>query len=215
MIGPCPYCGAELGPSESSLGCLSCRGGGTGTLRDDIVEVLEQSDVPLPHWDIKRLLDRETGYETPKTSLLMTVSGDARTCWGGKGIYGLYRHGLLPGVRDLGGVASVFLYVTADALDYREIWFAMRHTGYRSLETSVYYALTRAEREGLVERTWGVLWQRPTRTQLPQARVKTLLQTRGRDFEAVLERTERQLCAGLAERRRRIGILRRRNGEVG
>src|SRR5207244_4068903 len=103
---------------------------------------------------------RDRGYDVHNGSLLVWLGQDSRTCWGGKGIYGLYRHGLLPGVRDLGSAAAVFLYVTGLALDYREVWFVLRHAGYRSEEVSIYYALRRAQSYGLVSRTWGGSWRR-------------------------------------------------------
>lgn len=204
MIGKCPYCAAALGPAESSLGCLTCRAAGSGSNRDDIVEVLEQSEIPLPHWDIKRILDRDRGFAVHNGSLLVWLSQDARTCWGGKGIYGLYRHGLLPGVRDLGSAAAVFLYVTDRPVDYSELWFVLKYAGYRSEEISIYYALRRAEDYGLVVRTGGGRWRRPTREQLPEAKVRRLLGVRGADLETVLERTESQLESAQRERRRRL-----------
>jgi DNA-binding PadR family transcriptional regulator len=111
---------------------------------------------------------------------------------------------LLPGVRDLGSAAAVYLYVTDVSLDYREVWFVMKLAGYRAEEVSIYYALRRAEDYGLVTRTWGGSWRRPTREELPEARVRRLLGVRGQDFDAVLERTAEQLERGLAERRRRL-----------
>jgi hypothetical protein len=200
----CPYCGAQLGPAESALGCLTCRGGGDGSNQDDIVAVLEHSDIPLPHWDIKRLLDKNRGYPVHNGSLLVWLANDPRACWGGRGIYGLYRHGLLPGVRDLGTAGAIFLHVTGRALHYSQLWFVMKYAGYRSEELSIYYALRRAEEQGLVQRAWGGEWRRPPHEQLPDTRLKRLLGARGRDFELVLERTERQLQQALLERHRRL-----------
>jgi hypothetical protein len=156
VIDECPYRGSLLGPAENPLGCLTCRGGGSGSNRDDVIEVLEQSEIPLPHWDIKRVLDRDRAYSVHNGSLLVWLGQDGRACWGGKGIYGLYRHGLLPGVRDLGTPAALYLYVTDLVLDYREVWFVMKNSGYRSEEVSIYYALRRAEQYGLVTQTWAV-----------------------------------------------------------
>lgn len=204
MISVCPVCGAELGPAEDARGCVSCRRRGSRSNRDDVVEVLEQSQIPLPHWDIKRILDRERGYAVHNGSLLVWLADDRRTCWGGKGIYGLYRHGLLPGVRDLGTAAATFLYVTDQTLHYRELWFVMKHAGYRSEEASLYYALRRVQARGLVIATWSGGWRHPTRERLPAAKLKALLGARGRDFDLVVERTERQLQEGLAERERRL-----------
>ena len=204
MIGNCSYCGALLGPAESMYGCLTCRGARDGSNQDDIVAVLERSDVPLPHWDIKRLIDRERRYPIHNGSLLVWVSQDRRACWGGRGIYGLYRHGLLPGVRDLGAAAAVFLYATDLSLDSSQLWFALKHSGYRSEEASIYYALRRAESQGLAARTGGGRWRRPTREALPEARVKRLLGVVGQDFSAVIARTTAQLEEALAERQRRL-----------
>ena len=100
--------------------------------------------------------------------------------------------------RENGGPSSdlcAALYTADLALDYRQIWFAMRRAGYRSEEVSIYYALRRAESYGLVRRTWGARWQRPPGEQLPEAKLRQLLGARGRDFEVALERTASQLRA--------------------
>lgn len=202
MIRPCPFCGAVLGPSESAAGCLTCRGGGDGSNRDAVVAVLERSERPLPHWDVKRILERDQGYRVADGSILAWLA-DPRACWGGKGIYGLYRHGLLPGVRDLGAAASVFLYATERILHHSELWFAMRYAGYQAEEASVYYALRRAATADLVHDSWTG-WRRPPRNQLPLARLKRSVGARGRDFELVIERAGQQVEAALAERSRRL-----------
>lgn len=183
---------------------MTCRGVRDGSNQDDIIAILERSEMPLPHWDIKRLLDQERRYPIHGGSLLVWVSQDPRACWAGRGIWGLYRHGVLPGVHDLGAAASVFLYTTDLALDYRQVWFVLKHAGYRSEEASIYYALRRAEWQGLVTRTGGGNWRRPTRDALPEVRVKDMLGVAGQDFKTVIERTTTQLEEALAERRRRL-----------
>jgi hypothetical protein len=136
-------------------------------------------------------------------SLLVALSTDSRTCWGGKGVYGLYRHGLLPLTSDLGTVAAIHLYASGLSLHYKDIWFAMRHTGYRSTAESVYYGLRRVEGEGLVERTaWGD-WRSPRRG-LRRDRIERLLGANRRDTREILRRTDELMDAGLVELERRL-----------
>ena len=59
--------------------------------------LLEESDQPLAYWDIERLL-RASGHEVWEPSLKATLGADRTFCWAGRGIYGLFRHGFLPGV---------------------------------------------------------------------------------------------------------------------
>jgi hypothetical protein len=171
-------------------------------LADWAVSVLEQAEVPLAHWDIKRLIERTYSNVHPG-SLLMTLSSDPRTCWGGKGVYGLYRHGLLPRVSDLGTVAAVYLYASGTTLHYKDLWFGMRHVGYKSTTESVYYGLRRVEGQGLVERNqWGD-WRRPPRG-LRRDRIEYLLGASRRDTREILTRADEQLHHGLVELERRL-----------
>lgn len=108
-------------------------------------------------------------------------------------------------MRDLGAAAAVLLYVTDLTLDYRELWFVMKHAGYRSEETSIYYALRRGQAYGLVTRTWATRRRRPTRERLRAAMLKELLGRRAWPrLRPLLERAKRQRQQGLAERERRL-----------
>jgi hypothetical protein len=198
----CPSCAAPLGPAESRLGCLSCRGvvydGRTQT-----IAVLERSEVPLPYWDVKRTLARGEAPPVDDATLRTWLASDLRACWSGRGIYGLYRHGLVPGVRDLAGVATVHLYATERMLHYRELSFVLREVGYRVEPESVYYALRRAQQRGLVQRR-AQRWARPSRTSLPAAAIRELTRARGRAFGALIERTHAHVEAAIEERERRL-----------
>jgi len=59
--------------------------------------VLEESDTALTVYDIKRSIRRDLGIDVSQETLQVSISGDRRFCWAGKGLYGLYRHGLIPG----------------------------------------------------------------------------------------------------------------------
>jgi hypothetical protein len=92
----CPVCSAPLGPAEDPRGCMTCRGVRLWDSQDRIVAMLDAAVGPLAHWDVKRLLESNGGQPVRKGSLMVWLATDPRTCWGGPGIYGLYRHGLLP-----------------------------------------------------------------------------------------------------------------------
>ena len=115
---------------------------------------------PLAYWDVKRLLD-EAGHPVNEGSVQVWLSADIRTCWGGPGIYGLYRHGLLPGVRVLGYAAAVYIHAIEQPLTQEEARFVLQFAGYRFQSSSIHQSLCRAERSGLLTRGWDA-WS-PTR----------------------------------------------------
>jgi hypothetical protein len=193
MISQCPYCGAELAPTEDPKGCLSCRGASLRTNPDRVVAVLERADVPLAHWDVKRLVDSNGHRPVNRGSLLVWLATDQRACWGGPGIYGLYRHGLLPGVRDLGSAAAVFIHAAETDLSQDEARFVLQHVGYRFQSSSIYLALRRVEEEGLLTRDWGRF--SPSRRSMGP-----VLGIRHRhEVDAVMERAAHQVADALVE----------------
>ena len=155
MITACPYCGAELGPRENPDGCLTCRGARLWSNPDRVVAVLESTEVPLAYWDVKRLLEGSGGRAVNAGSLQVWLSTDGRACWGGPGIYGLYRHGLLPGVRDLGRAAAVFIHALGFDVSQDEARHVLQRAGYRFQSTTIYLALRRVADAGLLVRDWG------------------------------------------------------------
>ncbi len=198
MTARCPSCDAELGPAEDRAGCLTCRKISPVTNPDLVVAVLEKAQVPLAYWDVKRLLDVE-GLRIHNGSLLASLSSDPRACWGGAGIYGLYPHGLLPGVRDLGSAATVFLHAAQAGLSQEKISFVLRHVGYRFQSTSIYLALNRMEDSGVVARRWG-RWVPTGQSTSPILRLR-----QPEDVEAVIQRASDQTAVSLAELDRRLG----------
>jgi hypothetical protein len=148
--------------------------------------------VPLGYWDVQRLLASNTGGSVHKGSVLVWLSTDARTCWGGPGIYGLYRHGLVPGVRDLGLAATVFIHAADTELAQEEARFVLQHVGYRFQSTSIYLALRRAEDAGLLTRKLG-RWGPTRRSMGPVLGLWHRI-----DVDAVIERATRQVSDALA-----------------
>src|SRR3954462_10649270 len=96
MNRQCRGCGAVLGPQESAR-CVTCRKHSPTDNFDIVVAVLEQSDAPLAPWDI----ERHARAEFARNVWLDGLGWDPRLCYAGRSVWGLYRHGLLPGVRTL------------------------------------------------------------------------------------------------------------------
>ncbi len=193
MTVRCRHCRAELGPFEDRAGCLSCRRVRLTSNPDRVIAVLESAKTPLAYWDVKRLLDQ--GEPRANTgSLLVWLSTDQRACWGGPGIYGLYRHGVLPRVRDLGTAAAVYIHAIGEPMTQDEARHVLQHVGYRFQSTTIYLALRRAEQEGLLERNVAGRWA-PTRRSMGP--VLGLYHRDG--TAAVLQRAARQAIAALAE----------------
>lgn len=131
-------------------------------------------------------------------SILVWLSQDTRTCWAGRGIYGLYRHGLLPGARDLGSIAAVFAAAINRPMLDRELAFVLRWVGYRFQPDSMYLALLRSEERGyLVLRHGG--WAPSGRS------VRGLLRVTKADSVArIVERARVQAEEAMRDREHRL-----------
>jgi len=138
----CRTCGDELAPAEAPE-CLSCGSRLPTTIGHRALAALEQAEGPLSYWDIQRLIERRDGSAPPAGSLLVYLSRDLRICWAGRGMYGLYRHGLIPNVRGLGPAAEAHLLAAPAALTAEELHFVLQHQGYRYQYASLVNALQR------------------------------------------------------------------------
>src|SRR5438128_7644601 len=149
MIPSCPYCSAELGPWEGPEGCLTCNGGPGYDLRDRLIAALETASGPLAWWDVKRVVEREYSTRTLQDALVRQyLANDPRACWSGRGIYSLFRHGMLPGLRDLGQAGGVYIHASDRILNLEEIAFILRHGGYEFTDSSLAIALGRIKYYG-------------------------------------------------------------------
>lgn len=104
---------------------------------DAAVYVLEGSEVPLHAYDIERGIVRELGQRVNRGSLNVSLANDRRLCWVGRGIYGLFRHGLYPGPRKIAGIARFFVWSNDGAMPMDELSFAMKFAGYRFSDQSL------------------------------------------------------------------------------
>lgn len=136
MNRSCPSCDAVLGPQEGPR-CVSCRPLRPGTNFNIITAVLEQAEGPLHTWDIEREARSRYGCGV----WFSYLGYDYRVCWAGRSTWGLYRHGLVPGVRSLSRAAALFVKA-AGTIQTKPLYFVMRRAGYRFSPNSLSGALS-------------------------------------------------------------------------
>lgn len=140
----CPVCAAELSAWEGKQ-CLSHglepRDYRFMSVADVAVAVLEREGEVLKPYDIVRIAQRDHGRELYQPSVQVMISQDWRFCWAGKGLYGLYRHRLVPGPRNLQGIGSLFVLSAAGPIALDRLAFAMRWCGYGFEDFSLLAAL--------------------------------------------------------------------------
>lgn len=159
----------------------------------------------LYRWDIRRDVRLQYGVLVRENSLGSTLASDWRACWAGAGLYGLYRHGLLPGVRDIGAAAGVLIHVSDRQLNLDEIRFILRYVGYRVTATSIPQALARVEGEDLFKAHWGTYVGKANSELQQRAAAWAMgLGRRGPVFRAIAERAGLQVDRALRERARRL-----------
>jgi hypothetical protein len=84
------------------------------------------------------------------SSINVALSQDKRFCWSGRGLYGLARHGMIPGVRSLAEAAYVILIVAPRQLHLEEVDFVLKQLNYRFSEDSLFFHL-----RGYGSNRWG------------------------------------------------------------
>ena len=141
-IHRCEVCGASMSPWEGKS-CLTCKLRNPRWLSnsDAAVFLLEKERRAVTTYDLARGMRREFGWNIPKGSIAAALSTDRRCCWAGRCMYGLYRHGLFPGPRNLAGVATIFLYSHREPMRTGALGFAMQYAGYRFQQASLRSAL--------------------------------------------------------------------------
>jgi len=108
---------------------------------DAAVCVVEQQATPISAYDIARIMENDYHREIHRPSLAVSLSTDQRFCWAGKSQYGMYRHHLVPGPRNLQGVGSLFVFAAGTPITLEALAFAMRWCNYTFAEFSLLNAL--------------------------------------------------------------------------
>jgi hypothetical protein len=173
------------------------------TIADRALRVLEEADQALPYWDIGRLL-RASGRDVYEPSLKTQLATDLRFCWAGRGVYGLFRHGFLPGVRDLARVGGTYLHAAGLPLTVAELDFILKFVGYRYQELSLRSALWRGYGLGIYRAESAESWSARDSESGQREVARAMGMRRGPIFREIVDRTTAQVEAALCERERRL-----------
>lgn len=105
---------------------------------------------PVKVHDVARFV--EPNYRgNPRYSINGALSMDRRFCWGGRGLYGLARHALIPGARNLADAAYAVLLAAPRKLHVEEVDFVMEQLNYRFNSGSLLHHL-----RGYTTNRWGL-----------------------------------------------------------
>lgn len=138
----CPACGATLGPWEHRrCGCATTRGVST---REVLYAAACTTSQPLRIGDFTRLAEAQFASPVQRGTAAVALSSDNRFCWAGQGLYGLYRHGPIPGARNLEQASRVVLVAARAPLTGAAIDFVLKQLGYRFHPGSLTNALNRS-----------------------------------------------------------------------
>jgi hypothetical protein len=204
MIGACDRCNAQRGPWEDgACPVMRAKHGWFLSTADLAVHVLEESDTALTVYDIKRSIRRDLGIDVSRETLQVSISGDRRFCWAGKGLYGLYRHGLIPGPRSLAGIARVFLY-SHGPLRHASLEFVMKYAGYRFQSASLNSALNHDPHVFWFNADGGWYWDTARTPEAGEALRLLGVAPTPAELDVVVLRCAETVKAALAERERRL-----------
>jgi hypothetical protein len=85
---------------------------------------------PIRIHDVVRFVGQKYA-RNPGDSINVALSQDKRFCWGGRALYGLARHGLIPGARSLAEAAYAVLLAAPRELYVEEVDFVLEQLNYR------------------------------------------------------------------------------------
>jgi hypothetical protein len=200
-IDKCTNCRALLSPWEG-YECLTCQGVWPWTNADMAVMVLEREAHAVGVYDIERGIKREFSTRVSRPSLQVVLSGDRRFCWAGKGRYGLLRHELFPGPRNLAGVAKFLLYAHDASLTTGMLAFVMKVLGYRFQDVSLSVALDKGAGAGLKRDGWSSwIYERSPSHRRALAQAGLGSQS---DVDEVAETYSKRVANAIRERSRRL-----------
>jgi hypothetical protein len=108
---------------------------------------------PVKIHDIVRFLSHKY-VGNPRYSINVALSQDKRVCWAGRALYGLARHGLIPGARSLAEAAYAILLAASRELHVEEIDFVLEQLNYRFNSDSLAHHL-----RGYTTNRWNLNFQ--------------------------------------------------------
>ncbi len=108
---------------------------------------------PVRIHDIVRFVSQKYAG-SPNSSINVALSQDKRFCWGGRALYGLARHGLIPGVRSLAEAAYAILLAASRELHVEELDFVLEQLNYRFNSESLVHHL-----RGYTTNRWNLVFR--------------------------------------------------------
>lgn len=205
VLTRCGRCRSLLGPWERFHGGCACRGPASQINRDTLYAVACTAETPLPVHDLLRLAEQDYGVVMNQSTGYAVLAPDPRFCWAGPGTYGLYRHGILPGPRNLEETARLVLTAAGD-LHMDAVDFILKQLGYRFSFGSLRNAVGRSD-----SILWhGHWWSHPTGDRAMQQLRRDIPVVPPRqkaEFEEIVRRLERQARKHLATRESRLSSI--------
>lgn len=160
----CSRCDAEVSAWEKReaehLGVTPCwcegvPRGVSRTLSNVAYSELCHADLlqPVKTHDVVRFVTPKYNGN-PRYSINVALSKDKRFCWGGRALYGLARHGLIPGARSLADAAYAVLLAAPRQLHVEEVDFVLEQLSYRFNSDSLLHHL-----RGYTSNRWRLEFQ--------------------------------------------------------
>jgi len=194
----CDRCGAIL--SDWEQGRCACKGPSNETNREVLYAVACAADEPLHIRDYVRAAERDFGVHMSSPTATAVLSPDRRFCWASKGVYGLYRHGPLPGPRTLEQATRIVLVAAGRPLNYEVVDFCLKRLGYRYNIASLRNGVYRSRR---ITWDWYGTWDHPRGSGAEKTIAAEIPVVPPRNLGAwtrVRDNTARRVEAAIAER---------------
>jgi hypothetical protein len=193
--------------SDWERNLCACKGPHARTLREVLYAVACAADEPLHVRDFIRAAERDFGAHMSAPTANAVLSPDQRFCWAGKGLYGLYRHGPLPGPRTLEQATRVVLVAAGEPLNNEVVDFCLKQLGYRYNVASLRNGVSKSYRiswdwYGTWDHSRGEAAERTLCQEIPVVRPTNL-----QAWNALRDQTGVQVRAAVAERTARLAAL--------
>ncbi len=141
-LSACHACAAPLSAWEPNpCACVIDR---PHSNKDIAYFIATAAATPLHLRDFVRLADVDFSRTMSQPTANATIAPHPRFCWAGKGLYGLFRHGPLPGPRNLEQAARLLLTASDQPLTLEAVEFCLKKLNYRFSSPSLYNAVNRS-----------------------------------------------------------------------
>lgn len=183
--------------------------------RDVLYAIACAARGPLHARDFIRHAERDHNRHITMPSATVALANDPRFCWSARGVYGLPRHGLIPGPRNLEQLTRVVLVAAANSMTIDMVDYCLKAFGYRYAMGSLRNA---AYRSDYISWSYSGLWDHPRseRAQLQLREEIPIVPPRNRAAWVMLrDKISRRVRDALAEREARLRAVVTRSDGVG